>query len=69
MNAPERGFNKFKIDYYLAGAISRDVWMSGLNKLTAKRAITDIDFAVFINDIGVYEQLKEYLIHHEGFTT
>lgn len=67
LQALERGLNTFHIDYYLVGAVSRDVWMSGVNRITPKRTTGDIDFAVFINDKGVYEELKEYLIEKEGF--
>jgi predicted nucleotidyltransferase len=67
LQALERGLQKFNIDYYLIGAVSKDVWMSGLNKIHPRRTTGDIDFAVFINDKGVYEQLKDYLITVEGF--
>lgn len=67
LEALERGFQKFGIDYYLVGAVSRDVWMSGIHKITPRRTTGDIDFAVFINDKGIYEQLKNYLINTEGF--
>jgi len=30
--ALERGFKKFNIDYYLVGAIARDMWMRGLHE-------------------------------------
>jgi predicted nucleotidyltransferase len=65
--ALERGFEKFGIDFYLVGAVARNVWMSGINGIAPRKATTDIDFAVLINDKGVYEQLKEYLINEEGF--
>lgn len=65
--ALERGFEKFGIDFYLVGAVARDVWMSGINKIAPRRTTGDIDFAVLINDKGVYEQLKEYLVNEEGF--
>ncbi|MFD2890342.1 hypothetical protein [Chitinophaga cymbidii] len=68
MSALERGFSRFGIDYYLVGAVSRDVWMSGINKILPGRTTGDIDFAIFINDKGVYEELKAYFIHHEGFS-
>lgn len=67
LSALERGFEKFGIDFYLVGAVARDVWMSGINKITPRRTTGDIDFAVLINDKGVYEQLKEYLISEEDF--
>jgi predicted nucleotidyltransferase len=65
--ALERGLKKFNIDYYLVGAVSRDVWMSGINKIAPRRTTGDIDFAIFINDKGIYEELKEYLVTNEGF--
>lgn len=68
LKALERGLEKFNIDYYLVGAVSRDVWMSGINSIPPKRTTGDIDFAVFINDKGIYEQLKEYLIKNENFS-
>lgn len=67
MEALSRGLQMFNIDYYLVGAISRNVWMTGLHNITPKRTTTDIDFAVFINDKGLYESLKEYLIEKENF--
>ena len=65
--ALQRGLEKYGIDFYLVGAVARDVWMSGINKITPRRTTGDIDFAVLINDKGVYEELKEYLINTEGF--
>ena len=67
LQALERGLKKFNIDYYLVGAVSRDIWMTGINKIAPGRVTGDIDFAIFINDKGVYEQLKDYLVNHEGF--
>lgn len=65
--ALERGLVLFGIDFYLVGAVARDVWMSGINKLEPRRTTADIDFAVLINEKGTYEALKEYLIKNEGF--
>ena len=67
LSALERGFKIFGIDFYLVGAVARDVWMSGINKIAPRRATGDIDFAVLINDKGTYEALKKYLIDKEGF--
>lgn len=68
LQALERGLEKFKVDYYLVGAVSRDVWMSGIHGITPRRGTKDFDFAVFINDKGIYEQLKQYLLDKEDFT-
>lgn len=67
LSALERSFQKFGIDFYLVGALARDVWMSGINKITPRRTTGDIDFAVLINDKGTYEALKAYLVEEEGF--
>lgn len=67
LQALERGFIKYEIDFYLVGAVSRNVWMSGINNISPRRATRDIDFAVFINDKGGYKVMKEYFISEEGF--
>ena len=67
LSALERGFKKFDVDFYLVGAVARDVWMSGIHNIDPRRTTGDIDFAVLINTKRTYEALKEYLIEVEGF--
>lgn len=67
LSALERGLEKFGIDFYLVGAVARDVWMSGIHQIAPRRTTGDIDFGVLINDKGTYQELKEYLIEKEGF--
>lgn len=67
LSAMERGLAKYKVDFYLVGAVARDVWMSGINKIEPRRTTGDIDFAVFINNITTYDELREHLINEEGF--
>jgi predicted nucleotidyltransferase len=55
LSALERGFSRLNIDFYLVGAVARDVWMSGIHKIAPRRTTGDIDFAVLINDKGIYE--------------
>jgi len=64
----ERGFEKFGIDFYLVGAVSRDVWIAGIQGQKPRQSTSDIDFAIYINDKGIYEALWNYLITTEGFT-
>ena len=59
LSALERGLEKFGIDYYLVGAVARDVWMSGINNIAPKRTTGDIDFAVLI--IAITESLYNTL--------
>lgn len=68
LSALERGLKKFDIDFYLVGAVARDLWMSAINDIPPSRITGDIDFAIFINDKGTYDNLKKYLIEVEGFS-
>jgi len=67
LDAIERGFNRFNIDFYLVGATARDVWMRGVHEVTPKRATSDLDFAVMLKDSEQFGGLKKYLIEVEGF--
>lgn len=69
LEALERGFQKFGIDYYLIGAVAREVWMRGLNDITPRRATSDIDFGVLLKDSDHFDELKNYLIQTEGFSS
>lgn len=64
-DALEDAFGKLSIDFYLIGAIARDIWYAkGNANSTATR---DIDFAVFIADHEDYNKLKEYLVQQKNF--
>jgi predicted nucleotidyltransferase len=67
LTALEDGLNKYGIDFYLVGAVARDVWMTAINDISPSRVTGDIDFAVFINDKNTYADLREYLINIKGF--
>jgi len=67
LDAIEKGFNRFSIDFYLVGATARDVWMRGLHEVTPKRATSDFDFAVMLKNTEQFGELKKYLIDVEGF--
>ena len=66
LDALERGFEKFNIDFYLIGALAKDTWMSLYNK-QSKRTTKDVDFAILIPNTKTFNELKEYLIIEEGF--
>lgn len=67
MAALQRGFNQFGIDFYLIGAVARDIWMSQIYDQPARRATKDLDLAVFINDTAEYAALQTWLVEQEGF--
>jgi hypothetical protein len=35
--ALERGLDKFGIDFYLVGAVARNVWMTGINNIAPRQ--------------------------------
>lgn len=67
MDALERGFEKFGIDFYLVGALARDIWMKGVHNIQPKRATMDIDFGLLVKSSIIFTELKDYLIEIEGF--
>jgi predicted nucleotidyltransferase len=67
LSALERGFEKFGIDFYLIGALAKDISMTGKHGKKPGRITRDIDLAVLINDKERYTELKKYLTTEENF--
>ncbi|WP_324680592.1 nucleotidyl transferase AbiEii/AbiGii toxin family protein [Hymenobacter sp. GOD-10R] len=67
MEALERGFAQFGIDFYLIGAVARDIWLTQVYDEPARRMTKDLDLAVFIHDTAEYEALLSWLQEREGF--
>ncbi|MFV8327221.1 hypothetical protein [Flavobacterium sp. ZS1P14] len=42
LSALERGLKKFDIDFYLVGAVARDLWMSAINHIPSVNTIEDL---------------------------
>jgi len=53
---------KFGIDFYLVGAIARDIHLSASEELQSTRGTKDVDLAITISDEGQYNQIKKALI-------
>jgi predicted nucleotidyltransferase len=53
------------IDFYILGALARDVWFKKHG--IAASGTKDIDFALFISQEDQYHQLKEKLIDEHGY--
>lgn len=64
-SALEETFKKLNIDYYLIGAIARDIWYTRGNKNF--RTTKDIDFAALVGSLEEYQSVKDYLKDHKGF--
>jgi hypothetical protein len=64
-DALEEAFLALYIDYYLIGALARDVWYAKGKKNF--RTTKDADFAVLIGSKNQYEEVKQYLKQHKNF--
>jgi len=50
------------IDFYLIGAIARDIWLTALHDIEPGRITRDLDLAVLLADEIQYQHLRERLI-------
>jgi predicted nucleotidyltransferase len=64
-DAVEDAFSNLGIDYYVIGALARDIWYSKENKLS--RATRDADFAILVGTEAQFEEVKEYLKAKKSF--
>ncbi|OMP74666.1 nucleotidyl transferase AbiEii/AbiGii toxin family protein [[Flexibacter] sp. ATCC 35208] len=64
-DALEEAFGVVNIDYYLIGAIARDVWYTQGGK--AYRTSKDVDFAALVGSRSEYEAVRKFLIEKKGF--
>jgi predicted nucleotidyltransferase len=68
MAALQRGFVRFGVDFYIVGAVARDIWLTQMYGMPERSMTRDLDLAIFINNTDEYETLKMWLIEHEEFT-
>lgn len=64
-DALEEAFHISQIDFYLIGAIARNIWYSRGSK--SFRSTKDLDFAVLISNREDYEKVRLYLMEHKSF--
>lgn len=62
----EQAFTTLGIDYYLIGALARQVWYQRAD--LRFRTTKDIDYAALIGSYEEYEQVKQHLIENAHFT-
>lgn len=61
----EKTFTELSIDYYLIGALARQIWYE---KAEIKfRTTRDIDYAILVGSHQEYEAVKQYLIENENY--
>lgn len=64
-DALEETFSVTGTDYYLIGALARDVWYSRGSKTF--RQTKDVDFAILVGSQANYESIKQYLKEKKKF--
>ena len=67
MAALQHGFDHFGIDFYIVGAVARDIWLSQVHEEPVRRMTKDLDLAVLVSDAAQYEALLGWLTEKEGF--
>lgn len=58
-------FTDLDIDYFLIGAVARDIWFADSGKTT--RRTKDIDFAIYAGTREEYQAVKKYLKEKKGY--
>lgn len=53
------------IDYYVIGALARDIMITGKHNIPVPRATSDIDIAIVIPEYSVYDTLKNNLLKRD----
>lgn len=56
-----------QIDFYLIGAIARDIWLTALHHIEPGRITRDLDLAVLLANQDQYQSLRERLLRTKRF--
>jgi len=67
LDALERVLTRMGIDFYLIGAVARDVWVDHLS-YRDKRTTKDLDISVYVRDLDQYKGVQQALTDIEGFS-
>ena len=62
LKAMENVFREFGLDYFLVGALARDIRLSSHKDFTARRKTKDVDIAVMLDDEEQFYAIKEALV-------
>ena len=55
-------FREYNVDYYLVGALARDIRLSAHESFAAKRRTKDVDIAVMLDDEDLFYAVKDALV-------
>src|SRR5258708_29123823 len=61
----QEAFEVLRIDFYLIGAVARDIWFAESGRTT--RRTKDVDFAIYVGTREEYEAVKQYLKEKKGY--
>jgi len=61
----QEAFEVLRIDFYLIGAVARDIWFAESGRPT--RRTLDVDFAIYVGTREEYEAVKHYLKERKGY--
>jgi len=61
-------FQSRKIDFYIVGAVARDIVMGMINNKRARRKTDDLDIAIMIRDWNAFEEVNSALCNLPEFT-
>ncbi|MET3115348.1 putative nucleotidyltransferase [Pedobacter sp. CG_S7] len=64
----EDHLSRLDVNFYLIGAVAKDMWMSGVHDVMLSRITNDLDLAVFVENENQYENLKTELINTGRFS-
>jgi predicted nucleotidyltransferase len=62
----DKAMKEFGIEFYLIGARARDFWLDAKN-IPPRRFTEDIDFAIMMNSIEEFENLRDFLVNTGKF--
>ena len=65
----EKVFREEGIDFYLIGAIARDVWMTGMHGIPIQRVTRDLDIAVLMPGNEAFTKLVDAFVQTDHFST
>jgi predicted nucleotidyltransferase len=54
----ESAFAKYNINFYIIGALARDIMLKGKYDITVPRATGDVDIAVLIPQYDIFQSTK-----------
>ena len=68
LSIAQKVFESFNIDFYLVGAVARDIQFSANPELASLRKTNDVDMAIMINDEEQFYEIKKALLATGYFT-